>query len=478
MVERIEIVLKSIASTGEAVGENPENGKPVFVADAIPGERVEVEITENRAQWQRGRLHRVVEASPDRIRPPCPYFGPPQPVILPDGDQLNPEGVPRCAGCLWQHISYDRQLALKRSIVVAQLAELAELAKDPRRSRSQAESLVAEVIGLADPADAEDRPLDFHYLTQMTFALDEQGNLCLPTRRYDRQTPLILPIEFCPLHHPQLADLFSAFVVDEEMGQDLARDLLTVEMSVGATAEEIGDGDEGMIVLESRGREAPSLELELPVNVLLRQGSAEDLGSVSLLIGDMSYPVALGDERFVAYPPMGRSPIVSAHALGEEALGAVVTSVLELQPFDHLLHLWAGTGLISLAVAQQVATVIAAEDDELSLAALEANTAGAENVDIHRGPVRRILDHLRRGSYESNVALLTPRDEPVEDLHFRHLDSLNILRVAVISDDATELARLVPVARSQRYELVAVQPVDLQPQQETVTLVARFDRRR
>jgi hypothetical protein len=37
---------------------------------------------------------------------------------------------------------------------------------------------------------------------------------------------------------------------------------------------------------------------------------------------------------------------------------------------------------------------------------------------------------------------------------------------------------LVPLARSQRYELVAVQPLDLQPQQETVTLLARFDRRR
>jgi 23S rRNA (uracil1939-C5)-methyltransferase len=475
MFEKIEITLESIAPTGEAVGKNPQNGKPIFVTDAIPGERVEVEITEDRGKWQRGRLYRIIEASPDRVTPPCPYFGPPQPVILPDGSQLNPDGAPRCTGCLWQHIAYDRQLALKRGIVVAQLADQAELAKDPHRNRMQAESMVAEVIGLADD---DDNPLDFHYLTQMIFALDEQGNLCLPTRRRDKNKRAIMPIDFCLLHHPQLADLYSAFVVDEEMGQELARELITVEMSVGATADEIRDGHRGMIVLESRGKEAPSLELELPVNVLLRYGTVEDLGSVSLLVGDMSYPVALGDETFVAYPPMGRQPIVSTHALGEEALGSVVTSVLELQPFDHLLHLWAGAGLTSLAISQQVATVIAAEDDELSLAALEANTSGVANVDIHRGPVRRILDHLRRGSYEINVALLTPRDEPVEDLHFRHLDSLDIMRVAVISDDAAELARLVPVARNQRYELVSIQPVDLQPQQETVTLVARFDRRR
>ncbi|MEI2420400.1 TRAM domain-containing protein, partial [Arthrospira platensis SPKY2] len=53
----IEMTLDAISSDGAAVGRHPQSGKVVFVADAIPGERVEVEIVAESARWMRGRLH-------------------------------------------------------------------------------------------------------------------------------------------------------------------------------------------------------------------------------------------------------------------------------------------------------------------------------------------------------------------------------------------------------------------------------------
>lgn len=473
MTETIELELTGLTPSGEAIGVHPQTGRQVWVADAIPGERVEVILDRK----QRARLLRVLEASPDRVTPPCPYFGPPQPVTLPDGSQLNPDGAPRCAGCLWQHIAYDRQLALKREIVLQALAPLPDLGVDSNGRPYRPERLLAEVIALGDPEAEEDAALDYHYLTQMTFALDAEGRLCLSTRP-TLGMPSLLPIDFCLLHHPQLADLFAAFAVDEETGRELAQELLSVEMSVGATADTVEDEAKGVLVLETRSGEAPSLELGLPVNVLVRGPGTHEVAAVDLVVGDWSFPVALGEERLLGYPPMGGTPLISPHAHGDEAIGTLVASVLELQPFEHGIHLWAGAGLVSRMVARQVSTLIAIEENELAVAALQANTAGTDNVDIHSGPVPRILDNLRRGGYETNVALLTPRDEVVNETILRHLNTLGIVRFALVCEDPAEIVRLVPLAQAERYELINIQPVDLQPQQEGVLLIVRFDRRR
>ncbi len=108
----IELTLDAIAHGGEAIGRHA--GKAIFVPDAIPGERVRVEIVEEKERWARARLVKVLTPSPDRVTPPCPHFGP-----------------DRCEGCQWQHIAYERQAELKRDIVADQLRRLSRLPDPP-----------------------------------------------------------------------------------------------------------------------------------------------------------------------------------------------------------------------------------------------------------------------------------------------------------------------------------------------------------
>ncbi|WP_395659101.1 class I SAM-dependent RNA methyltransferase [Nocardioides sp.] len=94
---------------GTAVGP-AERPRVVFVRHAIPGERVVVEITEGTEgdRFWRGDAVEVLEASRDRVEPPCPYAGP-----------------GRCGGCDWQHVALPRQRELKAAVVREQLARLA-----------------------------------------------------------------------------------------------------------------------------------------------------------------------------------------------------------------------------------------------------------------------------------------------------------------------------------------------------------------
>ena len=82
---------------GEAMADY--EGRPVFVFGGIPGESVVAQVLRVHRKYISARVTQVLEPSPDRVEPPCPYFG-------------------DCTGCQWQHVGYSRQLAVKREKVV------------------------------------------------------------------------------------------------------------------------------------------------------------------------------------------------------------------------------------------------------------------------------------------------------------------------------------------------------------------------
>ena len=114
--ERFEAVVGPVAHGGHCVVRlEPPASRVVFVRHAIPGERVVLEITEGTDgdRFWRGVAVEVVEPSPDRVTPPCPYAGP---------------GL--CGGCDFQHVAVPAQRALKTTVVREQLARLAGLTWD------------------------------------------------------------------------------------------------------------------------------------------------------------------------------------------------------------------------------------------------------------------------------------------------------------------------------------------------------------
>jgi tRNA/tmRNA/rRNA uracil-C5-methylase (TrmA/RlmC/RlmD family) len=89
---RCTLTIEDIAFGGEGVGRIDE--LVVFVPFVLVGEVVEAEITELKKRFARARLVRILQPSPERVQPPCQYFG-------------------DCGGCQYQHIDYPAQLRLK-----------------------------------------------------------------------------------------------------------------------------------------------------------------------------------------------------------------------------------------------------------------------------------------------------------------------------------------------------------------------------
>ena len=93
---QLRLQLTGMGRLGEALGE--VEGKQVFVFGGIPGETVVAEVLREHRSYIAAQTVEVLEPSPHRVAPPCPFFGP-------------------CTGCQWQHIDYSHQLELKREIV-------------------------------------------------------------------------------------------------------------------------------------------------------------------------------------------------------------------------------------------------------------------------------------------------------------------------------------------------------------------------
>ena len=112
MTVAVELQITDVAFGGKGVART--DGKAVFVPYVIDGESVSASITREHKKFLEAELETIVTASPHRVEPRCPYFG-------------------RCGGCVYQHIDYEHQLALKWRQVKETLRRIGGLKEPPMR---------------------------------------------------------------------------------------------------------------------------------------------------------------------------------------------------------------------------------------------------------------------------------------------------------------------------------------------------------
>lgn len=92
----VEATVERIVPGGAGLAHG--SGRTLFVERAAPGDRVRVRIERERGNVCFGEIVEVLAAAPDRIAPPCPFYG-------------------SCGGCDFQHLSDAAQIAAKAGIV-------------------------------------------------------------------------------------------------------------------------------------------------------------------------------------------------------------------------------------------------------------------------------------------------------------------------------------------------------------------------
>lgn len=87
------------------------NGKTVFVAGALPHERVQIRLLQRKKMFDEAETVAVLQASENRVEPECLHYE-------------------QCGGCAMQHIRFDTEVAYKQRVVEEQLQRIGHIRPD------------------------------------------------------------------------------------------------------------------------------------------------------------------------------------------------------------------------------------------------------------------------------------------------------------------------------------------------------------
>jgi 23S rRNA (uracil1939-C5)-methyltransferase len=409
-MEPFTLQLTAMAHGGAALGRH--EGHVIFVPYALPGETVRVEIVEDKGRYAFARLVEVLAPSPNRITPPCPYFGP-----------------TGCGGCQWQHIDYQSQLRFKAEVIVDQLTRIGKIT-DPL-----VHATLPDSSGWAYRNHAQFHPASDGGLGFQTAASDE-----------------VVQIAECLILHPMLSDLFAALDPDFDL-PSLSR------LSLRAGTE---TGDR-MLIFETADDLPPGLEIDLPVSCVLL---LSDGIHVNLIGKNHIVETVAGHTYRISAPSFFQVNTPQAAQLVQQ-----VMAYLDLKGNETILDAYCGVGLFTAHLAKQADLVVGIELDPTAVADLLENTAEQDNVEIIEGPVEAVLPNL---DLVFDAAVVDPPRAGLDRFVVDALAEQGPRHIVYVSCDPATLARDAQRLIRASYRLVEVQPVDMFPQTYHIESIALF----
>ena len=122
--QTVELEITDMTDDGKGLGRL--SGLAIFVAGAVPGDKVSARITRLKKRYALAETITLLEASAARVQTPCPYYQ-------------------ECGGCSMLELSYEEQLRIKRKNIITKLERIGALE----------EPTVREVLGAADRIGAD-----------------------------------------------------------------------------------------------------------------------------------------------------------------------------------------------------------------------------------------------------------------------------------------------------------------------------------
>lgn len=331
----LELVIDEIGARGDGVARHGET--PVFVPFTTPGDKVVAKIDSRRGDGLAATLVSVVAPGPERVSPPCPYFG-------------------RCGGCSLQHWADGPYRAWKQGLL-----------RQALRRAGLPEDALAPLTAIA-PGTRR----------RVSFAFAKRGQKA-HLGFNERASHRLIDIEGCLLLAPSLERLIGPLrTLIAGLSQDGEGDVV-------ASCTETGID----LLIESR----QSLDL-FDRERLAAFAASQDLARLSWRssanlppepLALLRPPLVRFADATVTLPP---ASFLQPSPEGERALQSLVFDALG--DARRAADLFSGCGSFTFVLAQK-ADVLAVEGDEAALSALKAAAIGrrirTERRDLARRPL-------------------------------------------------------------------------------------------
>lgn len=421
--------------TSEGQGVARVEGLAVFVAGAIRGETVRVQIQHLGHTAAYGRILQVLEPSPHRVAPGCPQAG-------------------ACGGCVFWHMDYAEELYAKARRVTdalnrigGQSLELVPIVPSPRETgyRNKAQYPVALVHGKATAGFFRPRThqvLDVGRCRIQGSAADRAKDTVVRWMRDNRVAPY-----------------------DEKTRQGLVRHIYVRTASVTGQV---------LVCLVVNGDGIPQ-EMALVENLLK---NVDNLGTVVLSIHKKPGNAVLGDRFRTLYGPgyiedrlcgltfrlSPRSFYQVNHDQAQQLYEAAV-ELAALTGTETAVDLYCGTGTISLVLARKAGRVIGVEiiDQAVADARENARRNGMTNAEFRCADASQAAAQLAAEGIRPDVIVVDPPRKGLDETVIDAMAQMAPDRIVYISCDPATLARDAARLNHHGYRLTTAQAFDMFP---------------
>ncbi|EOS7801097.1 23S rRNA (uracil(1939)-C(5))-methyltransferase RlmD [Enterococcus hirae] len=429
----------------EGMGVAKIDGYPLFIENALPGERVEVLVVKAGNKFGYGKVEKWLTESPDR-----------QPL---KDNRLLRTGIAPLA-----HLNYEQQLLFKQKQVENVMSKIAKM---------------PEVNIL--PTIPMENPIGYRNKAQ------------IPVRRIDGR----LATGFYKKNSHELVEIEDYYIQDTAIDEAIkrVRDILQ-RFQVRGYNEAKNEGQirhiiirrghyshEMMVVLVTRkekffkGKEIASIiHEELPEVVSVVQNINEE--KTNVILGDKEK--VLYGRSYIEDQLLGKTYRISSKSFYQvnteqtEKLYQTAIEFAALQKEDTVIDAYSGIGTIGLSLADKVKEVYGMElvPEAIEDAQFNALTNKIENAHYEVGKAETVMKKWQDKGIKPSVIVVDPPRKGLDARFIASAIDMEPAKLVYISCNPATFARDAKLFAESGYEVKKVQPVDLFPQTHHVELVA------
>jgi 23S rRNA (uracil1939-C5)-methyltransferase len=420
---------------GASSVDDRASGKTVFIAGALPGERVTFRRRSFHKQHDEAELVAVLEPSPHRVEPRCAHFG-------------------VCGGCALQHLAPEAQLAAKQKELAENLGRIGNVTP-----AEWLPPLLGPVWGYRRRARLSSR-----YVAK-------KGRSLVGFR--EKQGKYVADVQRCEVLAEPVGALVGA-LGELLTGMERRASIPQIEVA-------LSDGERVLVVRVLDALPEPDLvklrefEAAQGLRILLQPGGLSTIHPLTDGPIDLHYRLDAFDLRL----EFGPSDFVQVNAAINQSMVARAIELLEVGPADRVLDLYCGLGNFTLPLARRAASVVGVEGDAglIERARANARLNGISNATFHVGDLSVAPDRTipwMRGGYD--LVLLDPPRVGAREV-LSAVAHLAPRRVVYISCHTGSLARDLGVLTQEHgFRLRAAGVLDMFPHTTHVESVALLDR--
>ncbi|MGV1049218.1 MAG: 23S rRNA (uracil(1939)-C(5))-methyltransferase RlmD [Solirubrobacterales bacterium] len=430
----LEVEIDSLAFGGRGVARS--DGYVVFVAGALPGDRVRAEVTKGKKRFAEARTVELLRPGADRLPDRCVHGGEP------------------CPGAPWQGLPYESQLAHKQDQVAEALRRIGDL-----------EGFELEEIVAA--------PEQWRYRNKLeySFGPGEGADVALGFHARGRWD-LIVDVDDCKLA--------------SEAG-NAARNGVREWARREAVSAYDGRAREGVLrnLVVREGRRTGQIQTRLVTSAAPLPEPPTDLHTtIEGDSGGTDGPTGVLGEELLREELCGLKLAMSHGAFFQtntemaERLYAVAAELAGLTGREKVFDLFCGIGTIGLTLAAQAGEVWGLEIVPEAITDAERNARRNKIGNAHflaanaRTGVRPLLVQAGR----PDLVVVDPPRAGLSQKIVRRVLECEAKKIVYVSCNPTTLAPNAAQLGEAGYTLRKVRPVDMFPQTPHIECVALFER--